>query len=312
MTQRNVAGALRKPLVGTVAKWRALGIGVAQLRSLVRSGDLVRMRRGVYATRNAIAWAGDDPRRRHALHVLATITSVGHDSVASHDSAARIHGLDLLTPVSPDIVTLTRPPSRRSARPRADGIIFHAAALPAEHVTKCLGMSVTTAARTVVDLARAVPFMDAVVLADSALRSGLTTKRELLLVADWCERWPGVSDARAVIGFADKRAESPLESCARVVFYRFGLSPPELQLTIRGAGFVFRGDFYWARYRTIAEADGMAKYENPERARDQIRRDRLLRDAGYKVVHFTWRELFETPDAVIARIRAAFASPTPF
>ena len=56
----------------------------------------------------------------------------------------------------------------------------------------------------------------------------------------------------------------------------------------------------------------MAKYENPGRARDQIRRDRLLRDAGYKVVHFTWRELFETPEAVIGRIRKAFASATPF
>jgi very-short-patch-repair endonuclease len=56
----------------------------------------------------------------------------------------------------------------------------------------------------------------------------------------------------------------------------------------------------------------MAKYEEPGRARDQIRRDRLLRDAGYKVVHFTWRELFDTPEVVIARIGRAFAAPAPF
>jgi len=37
----------------------------------------------------------------------------------------------------------------------------------------------------------------------------------------------------------------------------------------------------------------------------QFERDRLLRDAGYKVVHFTWRELFDTPEIVIARIRQA-------
>ena len=44
----------------------------------------------------------------------------------------------------------------------------------------------------------------------------------------------------------------------------------------------------------------------------QFRRDRLLRDAGYKVVHFTWRELFESPKTVIDRIRKALAAPVPY
>jgi very-short-patch-repair endonuclease len=44
----------------------------------------------------------------------------------------------------------------------------------------------------------------------------------------------------------------------------------------------------------------------------QFRRDRLLRDVGYKVVHFTWRELFESPELVIARIRKALAAPSPY
>lgn len=272
----------------------------------------MRMRYGVYATKHAVAWAADDPRRCHALLVIAAASSAGKDAVASHQSAAVIHGIDLLTQAPRNVVTFTGPPSRRSNRPTSEGIAFHTAALAPEHMTRCLGAPVTTVARTVVDLARLLPFMDAVVLADSALRLRLTTKPELLDVVESCAQWPGVLQARQVITFADERAESVLESCARVVFDKCGLEPADLQVTFRGDGFVYRGDFYWARYQTIAEADGMAKYENPQRARDQIRRDRLLRDAGYKVVHFTWRELFETPDAVIARIRAAFASGTPF
>jgi very-short-patch-repair endonuclease len=298
--------------VRTTARWRAAGLTAAQMRSLLRSGDLVRVRHGVYATRSAVAWATGDPRRRHVLRVLAVTTSVGLDVVASHHSAALIHGLDLLTPAPADVVTLTGPSSRRSNRPGSAGIVFHAAALPAEHVIKCLGTSVTTVARTVVDLGRTLPFKDAVVVADSALRLGKSDKPELLRVADACARWPGVARACRAATFADERAESVLESCARAVFAERGLEAPELQVEFRGEGFVFRGDFYWARHRTIAEADGMAKYEDPGRARDQLRRDRLLRDAGYKVVHFTWRELFETPDAVITRIRKAFASATPF
>jgi hypothetical protein len=282
------------------------------MRSLLRSGDLIRMRYGVYATRSAVAWAMDDPRRRHALSVLAVTTSVGLDSVASHHSAAVIHGLDLLTPAPRDVVTVTGPAARRRNRPDSAGIVFRAAALPPEHVTKCLGAPVTTVARTVVDLGRTLTFTDAVVVADSGLRLRKTAKPELLEVAAACARWPGVARACKAISFADDRAESVLESCARVVFYERGLEAPDLQVEFRGEGFAFRGDFYWARYRTIAEADGMGKYENPERARDQLRRDRLLRDAGYKVIHFTWRELFDTPEAVITRIRKAFASATPF
>ncbi len=296
----------------TTARWRAAGIDARRLRSLTRSGDLVRVRYGVYATRNAVAWAADDPRRCHALAVIAAMSSAGRDTVGSHHSAALVHGLDLLEPAPRDIVTLTGAVSRTSNRPTAGGIVFHVAALPPSHVTKCLGVPVTTAARTVADLARMVPFMEAVVVADSALRLGKAPKLELERALECCPRWPGAARARTAIAFADERAESALESCARVVFDRCGLEPPELQVIFRGEGFAFRADFYWAQHKTIAEADGMAKYEDPQRARDQIRRDRLLRDAGYKVVHFTWRELFETPDTVVARIRRAYASPTPF
>jgi very-short-patch-repair endonuclease len=62
----------------------------------------------------------------------------------------------------------------------------------------------------------------------------------------------------------------------------------------------------------IAEADGLAKYAGNKELVAQFERDRLLRDAGYKVVHFTWRELFKTPDLVVTRIREAFAAASPY
>jgi hypothetical protein len=112
--------------------------------------------------------------------------------------------------------------------------------------------------------------------------------------------------------FSDGRAESVLESCARVVFHQRGLEPPELQVTIHGNAFAFRVDFCWPGHRTIVEADGLVKYSDRRGLLEQFRRDQLLREAGYKVVHFTWRELFDTPANVVARIQAAFSSPTPF
>jgi hypothetical protein len=310
MTQSNTPNAFRKAWVASVAEWRSLGLTDARLRSLVRSGALVRVWHGVYATRAAVEWAKASPARGHALLVIAVRASVGRDSVGSHQSAALIHGLDLF-PGPPDTVILTRPTARRSGRLRPDGLFFHAARLSDEHVTRVLGASVTTVPRTVVDLARVSSFMSAVVTADSALHAAATTKEALIATCEACAGWPGVRQARRAVDFSDPRAESVLESCARVIFQEHGLDPPELQFSVTGSDFRYSVDFYWPKYRVIAEADGEIKYSDPRRAIRQLERDQRLRDLGYKVVHFTWHELFQNPRAVIERIRRAFTSPSP-
>ena len=263
----------------------------------------------MYATRSAVEWSKLTAARGHALVVMAAAASVGRDSVASHQSAARIHGLDLF-PAPQDIVTVTRSPARKGGRLKSEGIFFHTAALPVDHVTRHLGTTVTSIPRTVVDLARLSPFMSGVVTADSALRAGLTTKGALLAACNACPRWPGIRKARRVVDFANPGAESVLESCARVVFHEHGLEAPELQFTVTGPAFRYSVDFYWPRYRVIAEADGAMKYTDQRTAIRQLRRDQEIRDLGYKVVHFTWRDLFQNPAAVIARIRNAFVSLT--
>jgi very-short-patch-repair endonuclease len=310
VTQRNLSDALGSNLIGTSADWRASGVTPARLRTLVRSGDLVRVRHGVYATRQAVKFGQANSATGHAFRVATVGAALGWNAVASHGSAALIHGIDVY-PNAPEVVTLTRRPSQRTNRPRSEGIVFHTAELPAEHTTKRYGVALTTVARTVVDIARVSSFMSGVVAADSALRSCATTKEALARVCGTCSHWPGVRQARRVIEFSDLRSESVLESCARVVFQEHGLPAPDLQVTIQGSDFSFSVDFYWSEYRVIAETDGAMKYADPERAIKQLRRDQQLRDAGYKVVHLTWRELFRSPDTVIARVRRAFSSPTP-
>lgn len=289
-------------------EWRAAGVSRKMLRTLTRSGDLVRIRRGAYATRRAVDWAKDDPVRGHVLHVMAVRTWAGRDAVASYHSAATLHRLDLLESLPDGTVTVTLPANRQWKRTADAGVVFHSADLPAGHVTRLYNLPVTTVARTVVDLARTLPFMDAVVAADSALHAEKAAKPELCQILDSCTRWPGVKQARRVVSFADERAGSALESAARVVFDESGLDPPELQVTIHLPAHAFLVDFFWRAHRVIVEADGLAKYAADKDLIAQFQRDRLLRDAGYKVVHFTWSELFDTRERVISRIRAAFAA----
>jgi very-short-patch-repair endonuclease len=158
----------------------------------------------------------------------------------------------------------------------------------------------------VVDLARHEDFRAGVVVADSALRRRLTSRPELRQVLAECRQMRGVRQAAEVIEFADRRSESVLESLARVVFRDTGLPRPDLQVELGGAEFLARVDFYWPRFRTVAEVDGAMKYDSRYAAVAQLRRDSRLRHAGFEVEHFGWPEITEEPDQVAATIRAAF------
>jgi predicted transcriptional regulator of viral defense system len=305
MTPRSIPNAVSKNMVATTATWRTHGITKQQMRTLERSGHLVRMRRGVYATRSATRWAEGDPRRAYALRVIAARATVGRAATASFHTAALLHGLALLTAPPAGQVTLTVPPARRRERAQPADVVFHASALPPEHVTKIYNLPTTIVARTVVDLARTLPFIDGVVVADSALNKEKATKPELRQALRQCVGWPGIRQARKVIDFADERGESPLESAARVVFAEAGLDPPQLQVTIHGATFAARVDFLWRADKVIAEADGLVKYNDRKDLLAERERDHQLREAGYTVVHFTWKELFARPEEVVARIRNA-------
>jgi len=313
VTLGDIPIAVRKNRVDTVGEWRAAGITAGQFRSLTRAGDLVRVRHGVYATRAFIEAAGADARQEHALRVAGARAAVGRHAVASHQSAALLHGIDLLRHPADGVVWLTRPPGRKHGQ-QFEGIHLYSAQLPDKHVTTLYGIRITTATRTVVDLARSLTFMEGVVAMDCALRLGKTTDFGLADMLRACARWRGLDQARRVTDFSTADAGSVLESCARVVFADAGLPAPVLQAAIATAEaeFIGRVDFCWPAYRVIAEADGMAKYDDPLRAREQIMRDIRLRDAGYKVVHFTWAELFGTPGLVVTRIRTAFAAPTSY
>jgi hypothetical protein len=295
-------------VVGGVADWRRAGIPQGRLRALIAAGLLVQIRRGAYATSGILTEATRDPCLRHALDVAAVRALRGQTGVASHQSAAAMHGLRLLTALPEGTVTLTVPPGKRKGGYGRSGVTCHMADLPEEHVTKLYGLPVTTAGRTVIDIARTSPFMEGVVVADSALHERNTSKTDLRRVLASCGHWPGTTTAKKVVEFAIQLAESPLESCARVIFHERGLPPPQLQVPVFGHSgtLIARVDFMWQEHRVVVEADGLLKYDSGQTAIKELARDRLLREAGYEVVHFTWKELFTDPERVIARIRDAF------
>ena len=291
----------------TTAELTASGMSDCRIRTLVNRGDLYQVARGVYADGAKARDRLRFPDGSQLLTLAGAVAAGGSSAVVSHQSAAYLHAIDLLG--KPDQMVVLTVPVSRGWTARA-GVKLHAATVPAEQITSAFGLAVTTPARTVIDLARTLEFRAGVVSADSALRRKLVTKPDLHAVLATCSQWRGARRAADVIEFSDGRAESPLESIARVAFADCGLPPPELQVWLGGTTEpIGRVDFYWRKYWTIAEVDGALKYDGadgPRRVTLQLERDALLREDGYEVVHFTWDQISNSPQRVAASIRVAF------
>jgi hypothetical protein len=307
MNTSDTSGTWRLAGIRSTAELRATGQTPQRIETQLVRGEICRVRRSVYAKSemaSALASRRDGPHLLQTAGVLTTTRS----AVASHHSAALIHGLDILGK-PPREVAITKPPGHnRSGQP---GAHVHWAQLSADQVTEQHGMRVTTVARTVIDLARTVEFRAGVVSADSALHRKLVTEAELAAELSRARRQRGIQRATEVVAFANALAESVLESISRVVFRDCGLPPPELQVWVGGAEAVGRVDFLWRQYRTVAEVDGLLKYADPARAVLQLERDKRLRDAGYEVVHLTWHDVTENPAYVATAVRSAFRRTHP-
>lgn len=283
----------------------------------LRDADLRRLLRGQALWHHHGHYV--DGRLDEYLARIACAQALHPGSVVSHFSAVRLAGLRNWTDgrrrsaPPADAAWLTRPPTTKRNQRRQDIVVRRAALEPAD-VSRHLWLPVTSTARTVVDLARTLPFREAIVTVDDALRSGISVG-DLASVMERQFQWPGVRRARNTIGFGDPRSESVLESIARAVFALAGLPMPILQAQFwDGAAWMpERVDFWWPQFRTIGEADGLAKYdsESPEERRRQLRRgyrrDQRLSDRAVELVHFGWEDVLDPRSDLIARLRAAFA-----
>lgn len=292
--------------VQLMAELREQGYAWSEVAQLVRTGRLVRVRRGAYASTLA-----DDTTERYLQLIRATLPCLSDEAVISHASAAACHGLpvwdDLL-----DRVHVTR--IRPGGGTRGSVVQIHAGRLREDEVAVIDGLRVTSPARTVLDCALTLPHLRAVAIGDAALHAGLD-RPELLTGAGHLGRRVGAARMRRVLRFVDGGSESVGESFSRVIMVKAGVPNPVLQHEILHAGsLIARSDFAWPTMRTLGEFDGRVKYgrllrpgEDPGDAvfREKLREDRL-RDLGWQVVRWTWDDV-QHPSDVLARLDRAFA-----
>jgi hypothetical protein len=188
-----------------------LGLQKYDVERLLRNGHLQRAH--TYYVSGRL-----DPR----LACIACAQAAHPRSVISHFTAAELSGLRVWTSAErPDAVWLSCEPGRRRNLKRAD-IVLRRAGLTEADLQLHRGLWLTSNARTTVDVARQLPLREAVVTVDHALARSVSPE-ELEAVLQRQARWPGVQHARQAVALWDPRAESALESFARVVFAEAGL-----------------------------------------------------------------------------------------
>jgi very-short-patch-repair endonuclease len=270
------------------------GLGRGALEHRVRSGQIRRLFPGVYLF-------GYAPPSARQL-ILAAVLSRGNGAVASYSSAAYLWGM--VRQAGAEVhVTVTR----RGVR-CPPGIALHRVAeLDPCDVTQADGISVTTPARTLLDMAATSPPADVGDAMTEAFVHRLVSAAQIKAQID--RVGPGrrgrarlleLVEPERAHGYTRSRAERRL----RRLLKPSGLPMPRFNVWVNG----HRVDAVWARERLIIEVDGYDTHGNRASFESDRRRDQDHVAAGYRVIRITWRQLVREAERVLVRIAQALAA----
>lgn len=298
----------------------AIGVSKEMLTTQLRTGRLLRLRRGVYLTRSA--WP-DDGAGQHLL--LAQAELVAHPgAVLSHQSAAvawnlPAPGFDRWHDRSPSITL----PAGGGHRTSSGSATRHVADLPHGDVVRHPGgFAVTSLARTAIDLAAGTDLPEALVVLDAAARKLVEGFVSQPRRPDYVN--PKLVEAArgALVEVAERRRRSLLpaidhvepsresapESLSAGHFILAGLPKPECQALIRTPSGPTFPDFWWSALRVAGECDGAGKYSDAQAFAREKEREQLLEDLGISVVRWLAKEIMLQPNLVVDRVSRELSS----
>ena len=215
-------------------------------------------------------------------------------------TAAALYGFDTENPKDLHVLN----PAGSHLR-HADGLVIHrrdGAPMVIEQ-----SRPATAPAWTAIEVARSLRRPRVLATLDAALRSGTCDRVELLRAVIKQSGRRGIVVVRELLPLADPRAESPMESEARLVMIDGGLPMPELQYeVIDGRGKLRRLDFAWPQYQVAAEYDGLDWHSGPDAMLADRGRTSALMDVGWAAISMVFEDVRYRPDELVARIDAQF------
>lgn len=276
------------------AQARSLGVKREDLRLLRTRGEVENIRRGVWRFTSASGTAD------------AAVTAMllcWPDGVISHRSAAAYHGLTRVAVRNEPDVTVTHGEVRR-----LPGIGVHwSRNLATDDILVVGGLSYTTKARTVCDLADLDDPWESLAILDDAVASGASRR--------WIhERAKALSNGRGGVRLirdathpaSGREFNSWLERAAAHVYRVSGLPDPEWNVRVRDdRGFIGIVDALWRTWRVVSETEGLRFHTAPAQRRRDAERFNRMQDAGYRPRRFTWEDVVHRPAEVVETLYRA-------
>lgn len=286
---------------GGVFTWqdvKACLLGEAEVRSAIRHGHAVRVRRDAYVL--ADLWRSARPSEQLALRTRAVLRTRPGD-LASHQSALALHGLPLWGSPT-DVVDLlshvTRTRTASGVRTNPGPVV------EAVDVGGCNAVDIGTAVAQVAARDGLVP---ALVPLDRALHERMCRLSQVDAAGEVLALGPlGRTRIAAVVSRADKDCESVGETRTRVVLQDLGYAPRSQVRLYDVDGFIGRVDFL-VEDAVVLEFDGLVKYEGAngrQALAAEKRREERLTATGCIVIRLVWSDL-DHPERIRAMIESA-------
>jgi hypothetical protein len=274
------------------------GLSDRQLRRRVQSGTLVQ------TGPNGFRYAGSPETLMTELHAL--VHDVGEPVFVSGPTAAALHGFDgfrlrrpyhLLVPASRH---LTRASTRLH---RTDTI---------EPIDRCTvdGLPVTSAVRTLIELARVLDGIRLTACLDSALRDGLVSEslvHRRIAALRGSGRYGLPALLRALVGETVTRGgHSWLEREYLRLIHDAGLPRPDTQVVLSKAGDeLVRVDCRFPGSRVVVELLGYRFHRSRAQMNKDAERINALHGDGFHVYQFTYEHVTLRGEQVVEVTRRA-------
>jgi very-short-patch-repair endonuclease len=264
----------------------------------IRTGRLHRVHAGVYSR------GPSQLLSRHGRWMAAVLAS-GPDALLSHRSAA---ALWLIRPGSRSCTDVTVPHRSRSSR----AIHRHFSKVAPEERTVEDGIPATSVHRTIFDLAATADLDTVVAMIKEAEHRN---RYDRLSLPDLLERHPGRRGSREVKLALRRITEEPSGRTRSRLEQRFApflrhhhLPLPRFNDWIMLGAKRYQVDCYWPMVRLIVELDGWRGHGTRSAFQVDRARDRVLKVAGFTVVHVTWNQLEVEPELIATDLRALLGS----
>ena len=245
----------------------------------------------------------------HGVYLVGPLESPHARAMAAVLATGRRARLPLPSRRSLGLAPTARGPDRRHDRQRGrsrPGIIVHRATLDPEDITRRHGIPVTSAARTLLDLAATEPTAEL----DRALNEADLQRRvSTHSLNEQFSRYPHHRGTAALKEAARDRAArspapTPRSSCARPDPQGRPAAAGEPTSRIEG----YEVDLLWRDQNLIVEIDSWAFHSMRRSFERDRRRDQRLVAPGWRVIRVTWRQLTQSRTPSWRRLATALAA----